>query len=506
MKKMKKFVSLLLTVVMVLAMGMTSFAAADYSITINKVKEGETYKAYKMFDLSVDDPEDPKAYRYSLNSDWAGFKYNEAFQAAFVIGDTGFITAKAEATSEDEWVAGSVMSTLAEEAAKYAKDNDITPKDTQTAVVGKTTVTMNLGEAGYYVITSTLGTRAMIETTPDKNEVTVNEKNPEDTIVKEVKEDSTDKYGDENDAQVGDTVDFKSVTTIAPRSINVKIHDAMDSGLTLNPDSIKVYSVYDEVDEANNVEYAGATIRIDNADAGDTFTIDIPDTFAATAGNVQTLTVIYTAEVNQNAIVKDENGVAIVDQLNKTKVTFGDKSSSEEDSTRTTFHKVAIFKHAEGSETQLADAIFTLKKNDVVVNLVKLDSNNYRIVDDTETGIASTHVNDGDVATIANGAIVSDFVTVSDGNIIIWGLDSDNDYTITELQAPKGYNLLKDPVTLVWDNTNKLFTTADVVNKTGIELPHTGGIGTTIFYVLGAILVLAAGVILVTRKRMSMND
>ena len=98
-------------------------------------------------------------------------------------------------------------------------------------------------------------------------------------------------------------------------------------------------------------------------------------------------------------------------------------------------------------------------------------------------------------------------------------------YTITELVAPNGYNLLKNPITVVitadatvngctWTvtvdgspvNAEGNLYAFQVANNSGAELPSTGGIGTTIFYVVGGLLVVAAGVLLVTRKRMSKSE
>lgn len=500
MKKMKKLVSLLLATVMIFAMTITAFAAqeSNNTITINNARVGETYKAFKMLELSVNDTSNPTAYRYTVAPGWQDFFADDnssVWGTVLEKDSTGtYFQGKAGIASETAWSSSSVLSAFAEAAAKYVKDNNLTT--TISVKAEETKAILNTTESGYYLITSTLGTRAMIDTTPGN--VSINEKNDDNTIVKTVKEDSTGNYGKENDAQVGDTVEFKSVATIVPRSINVKIHDTMDAGLTLNPNSIKVYT-----DEALKTEYTDATIRTgNNADAGDTFTIDIPDGFASTAENSQNLYIVYTAEVNSNAIVKDANGVAIVDQENKTKVTYGDKTSTREDKTKTSTHKFSVFKHATDSTDNLANAVFQLKKNGTVVNLVKLDANNYRVVDDTETGVAATHVaGNNELATVAADTIVSDFVTVANGDIVIWGVDSDSDYTLKEIQAPKGYNLLSAEVKVTVNSDNA--TRIDVENKTGIELPSTGGMGTTIFYVLGTILVLGAGVLLITRKRMS---
>lgn len=371
----------------------------------------------------------------------------------------------------------------------------MTAADTKVVEDDATSVQLTTGD-GYYLITSTLGTRAMIDTTPGN--VTINEKNEGDTIVKTVKEDSTNEYGKTNDAQVGDTVEFKSVTTVSPRSINVKIHDTMEDGLTLNASSIKVYT-----DAGLETEYTAAQIKTgDQADTGDTFTIVIPNTFAATASASQNLYIVYTAEVNAAAIVTDDQGNPAIDpQTNTTTVSFGDGTSSTEDHTETTTHKFEVLKYATADTTKdiLADAIFQLKKGNTVINLRKIDAENYRVADDTETGTASTHVAaNNEVATVADGSLVSDFVTVASGNIVIWGVDADSDYVLVELQAPKGYNKVGDTDVTVNAANN---TVAEVANATGTELPSTGGIGTTIFYIVGGMLLVGAAIVLVARRK-----
>lgn len=287
MKHIKTLFALILALVLVLGMNSMVFAedetpaAPDYSITVNNAKSGETYTAYKMFDLSVDDPTNPTAFRYTVNSAWTAFADTEEFKAIFSVDEQGYITT----TQEDQpaWSGTSAFSTLADKAAKYAKDNHISAAGSVTIAADATSGKIELTEAGYYVVSSTVGTRAMIESTPSNAAVTINEKNEDDTIDKQVQEGGN--YGTKNDAQIGDTVYFKSIVTIAARSVNVKVHDTMDSGLTLNPDSIKLFT-----DEAMTTEYTAATVKTgSDAATGDTFTIEIPDDFAATATESQNL-------------------------------------------------------------------------------------------------------------------------------------------------------------------------------------------------------------------------
>ena len=108
---------------------------------------------------------------------------------------------------------------------------------------------------------------------------------------------------------------------------------------------------------------------------------------------------------------------------------------------------------------------------------------------------------------------MTEITTDTTGKFTIKGLDSAT-YYLTEKEAPAGYNKLAGPVTITISDTGVVNGTTDapqgvdevkVLNQSGTELPSTGGMGTTIFYVLGSILVIGAAVLLVTRKRMS-ND
>ena len=450
----RKILAILLAVVLVLALSVSAFAAKNDSITVNNVKPGETYAIYKLFDLSVNDEESPSAYRYTVNSAWSDFFTTGAGKDYVTIDAQGYVVEISDAAA------------LAKAAAAAAP----APTDANKQVAGNdaTSVVFTGLDDGYWLITSTLGTVAMTETTPDDSAVTVNEKNPEDTIEKQVKEDNNG-WGKTNDAQIGDVVSFEADATLLPNTRNVKVHDTMDEGLTYN----------------NDVAIAGLTEDVEytvTKEGNDTFTIVFDDNYLATITAETTLTISYTATVNEKAIVKDESGVAIVAQNNTTSITFGDKQSAESETTTTT-HSFSVFKHAKNSMTHLADAVFSLKKAGVVVNLVKLDDNNYRVAMDGENGAVAT------------------FTTVAGGNIVIWGVDADSDYTLEEITPPAGYNKLATEKEFVVSADNN--TVVDIENNTGSELPGTGGIGTTIFYIVGGILVVGAAVVLISKKRMN---
>lgn len=472
MKTMKKFASLLLALAMIFSLATTAFAAdKNDSITVNNAKVGETYNLYNLFDLKVDLTAGENAgYAYTVNTAWAAFFADGGEGAKYVTIENGYVTG----IKDNEAGAAALAKAAAEWTGK--------PDATQIKKANAESVTFEGLADGYWLITSTLGTIAMTETTPDKSAVTINEKNPEDTIIKEVKEDNGGTWGEENDAQVGDTVEFKSTVKIVKGTRNVVVHDKMDSGLTYTAGSVAIEGL------TKGTEY---TVN-ENPGHDDTFDITFTQSWIdsldfGTAGYKEYV-ITYTATLNENAVVKGDNGVAIVDQYNRTHVSYGDDTDSEQDSTKTTTHKFSVHKHAAGKTENLAGAVFSLKKGTgdtaVVVNLIWIDDNNYRVAKNGETGVAT-------------------FTTVANGDIVIWGVDDDaNDvYTLEETKAPDGYNKLTKEVNVTVNADNS--TRIDVENNSGAELPDTGGMGTTLFYVLGGIMVAAAAVLLVTKKRMA---
>lgn len=385
------------------------------------------------------------------------------------------------------------MVAFGQAAEAYAVDKNLNPLETIIADdSGEVTFTKS-GDNGYYLITSTLGTKAIVETNPVDENKEINEKNPEDTIKKEVQEGNT--WGESNDVQIGDVVNFKSTATIQPYTRNVYIHDTMDEGLTFDSSSIKIYT-----DVALTTELATANYEIlATPAAGDTFTIQIKDSYIENLSAAATLTITYSATLNEKAVVTGEDGNVVIDpQTNKTTIAYGDKQSKEDD-TKTTTHKFSVLKYVKGDSNKkhLAGAEFKLSiittsepetgsgaptKEYTDVKLIKIDANNYRVAKAGETGAVDT------------------FTTVAEGDIVIWGVDADN-YALTEINPPDGYNKLENPIDVKVDAANS--TVAEVENATGTQLPSTGGIGTTIFYIIGGCVVLAAVIFLIVRSKKS---
>ena len=461
MKHSRRLASLLLALVMAFALATTAFAAGTNSITVNGAQEGETYKLYKMLDLNVN--ETNTAYSYTVNSEWNDFFTTGAGKDYVDIDEQGYVTWKADKKD------AASMEAFGKAAAAAAVSGK-TIVATQTPEGDGSFTFANL-DAGYYLITSSNGTLAIVDTTPTNPAATVNEKNPDHTLDKKVQEDSNSSWGKENSAQIGDTVNFQTTITVKKGAKNLVMHDKMEDGLSFNADSVAIAGL------TKGTDYTVVTTGLSD---GCDFEIQFTKTYLDSLTAETTLTVTYSAVLNENATTAGVNNTA--------QLKWGDHSETTASTTTTKTYQFEVLKHAatDSTRTPLAGATFQLKDaSDKVVKLIKVSDTEYRVANGAETGA------------------VDSFTTVASGKIVIKGVDLDT-YKLVETAAPAGYNKLKDPVNATVLDTNAL--TVEVPNATGTELPSTGGMGTTIFYVLGSILAVGAIVLLVTKKRMSAAD
>ena len=225
---------------------------------------------------------------------------------------------------------------------------------------------------------------------------------------------------------------------------------------------------------------------------GHTFDITFTQKFCDTLKANDQIVISYTATLNENAVIAGDGNP------NTSKLSYGDGSVTPDSQTTTYTWDVDVFKYTKNGEAEaaLAGATFTLSMSNTGANpiaLISEDNNVYRVAKTGETGTVT--------------AITTD----ATGKFTIKGLDADT-YYLTETAAPAGYNKLAGPVTIAIgedgvvnatdDNPNGV-TEVKVLNQSGTELPSTGGMGTTVFYVVGGILVVGAVVLLVARKRMA---
>ena len=476
MKQVRKLASVLLALVMALALTATAFAEGETgSITINDAVKDQTYTIYQILDLESYNTT-AKAYSYKANSAWETWLRTQTTYVSF--DAQGYVT----------WKDGADAAAFAKLAQKYAKDNSITNQGSVAATT--TTVSFTGLDLGYYLVDTTLGTLCSLNTTnPD---VVMEEKNEVPTNVKTVEEDSTGNYGEKNDADIGQTVNFKSTITAQAGAENYVFHDTMSEGLTYT-------GVTGITLNGTTVDASNYTVVTEGLTDGCTFEVRFTQAFCDTLKANDQIVISYTATLNENAVIAGEGNP------NTSKVSYGDKGDASHTPSGTTppsetvtyTWDVDVFKYTKDGETEkaLADAKFTLSKNADGSNPIALVSKGNNVYRVAKTGETDT---------------VTEITTDATGKFTIKGLDADT-YYLTETAAPAGYNKLAGPVTIVIGENGVVNGTTEapqgvdevkVLNQSGAELPSTGGIGTTIFYVLGGVLVVGAAVLLVTKKRM----
>ena len=474
MKHVKKLASILLALVMALALTATAFAEGETgSITINDAVVGQTYTIYQILDLESYNAS-ANAYAYKATTAWNTFINRDDIKGTYVEVDAqGYVTWKGDADA----------AAFAKLAQKYAKDNSITNQGSVTAT--STTVSFTGLDLGYYLVDTTLGTLCSLDTTNPN--VTMEEKNEVPTNVKTVEEDSTGNYGEKNDADIGQTVNFKSTITAQAGAENYVFHDTMSAGLTYT-------GVTGITLNGTTVDASNYTVVTEGLTDGCTFEVRFTQAFCDTLKANDQIVISYTATLNENAVIAGEGNP------NTSKVSYGDSSNTKytpDSQTKTYTWDVDVFKYTMSGETEtaLAGATFTLSKNADGSNPIALVSKGNNVYRVAKTGETDT---------------VTEITTDATGKFTIKGLDADT-YYLTETAAPAGYNKLAGPVTIVIGENGVVNGTTEapqgvdevkVLNQSGAELPSTGGIGTTIFYVLGGVLVVGAAVLLVTKKRM----
>lgn len=467
---MKKTMALLLALIMVFALAVPTMAAGgEGSITIKNAVVGQTYDLYKVLDLTVDNVQNPTAYKYTVNSAWKNFFAADAAGLKYVTIDS--------ADGHVDFKDGASVAAFAADAKVFAEKNNIKPVKSEKATSG--TVAFTGLDLGYYLVVSDLGALVALDTTNPHADML--EKNSKPTDEKTVEEDATKNYGTKNDADIGQTVNFKGTIEVkdgAPK--NYVFHDTMSAGLTFDASSVVVKN--GETTLAAGTDY---TLVTEGLTDGCTFEVQFKDS-ALHPNDV--IVVSYSAVVNEKAVIGEDGN------LNTSKLTYTDTNDKTGETTpsetKTYTWKFDLLKQ-NSKEEPLAGAQFTLYRDSKctdAISLVKIDDETYRVAKTDETGVTV-------------------ITTPESGKLIIQGLDSDT-YYLKEIKAPDGYNLLKDPIKVVISDTGvvsyndgKDTGTVTVVNLTGSELPSTGGIGTTIFYVVGGLLMLGAVVVLVTRKK-----
>ena len=474
MKHARKLASLLLTLVMVFALATTAFAAGPGSITVDNPVTGQTYTAYKIFDVVYNDGK--TAYSYTIDSHNAWFSTVQTFATdahgltlTQVNGSTTYNVTTTASFSAPDFA-----------AALKAAVNDKT--GTELTEQDNGTVSVSNLPLGYYFVNSTSGALANLTTTNPS--ATIHDKNDM----------PFEKTDDTASADVGKTVNY-TITGKVPDytgfdKYTYLITDTMSEGLTFKKDVA--------VTVGGTVVTSACTVNYDVEDNANKFTVSIP-VKSYTIG--APIVVTYSAVVNENAVAKISTNHAVLKYSNDP---TDDTKFSETPPDKETVYsaKIDIDKYETNKKnTKLAGAKFVLYKEVTAEGATEATKLYYKWND-----------TDKKVEWVADKTQATSKTTDSNGAASFDGL-ADGTYYLLETEAPAGYNLLDAPVPVTVNGTNAtadnlsaLTVTQEVANNTGTLLPSTGGMGTTIFYVLGSILAVGAIVLLVTKKRMSASD
>lgn len=536
MTKMKKLVSLLLAALMLLSM--LSVASADdetYSITITNTVSGYEYYAYQIFTGDYSDGVLSNVeWGSGINSDdfIADLKASETFVADFTKeeGETYSAQDIADILGEHQ-NAGSVVADLIADNLKGNGAALTEQKDNDNNTTG---YSYTCPAAGYYFVKNTV-VPTSVNGTAYSNYIlqvlgaeTLTPKASVPTLVKKVKDandtdGTTTDWQDSADYDIGDNVPFQLTATLPSHlddydTYSLTFHDTLDAGLTLVKPSLTVY-VFDKDGNRTTVKSESSTCYVvtENVADGHTFDVVITDVKsmveAVTDEKIIEVEAGYTIQVVYSATLNSTANIGATGNDNKAYLTYSNNPNDEGTGT-TPVDQVTVFTYqltvnkVDGEGNPLADAKFTLYKWSATENAY------VEYADE----LAATTVK-GDAA---DPEKVTDY-------IYNWkGLD-DGRYKLVETTTPAGYNTAADivfTITATHDvtaddpelesitvNNDSIAVESDsegeltgvlsteVVNNSGATLPSTGGIGTTIFYAVGGLLVVLAVVLLVTKRR-----
>lgn len=498
MKYTKKLLSLVLVLVLALALAVPGLAA---EITITNYKDGETYTAYKIFGYTSSGTNyayTMDATNVALKNIVEGFKVDEDGDLATVGGTQVFTTAtipgdssKLRVNVADVFTAEATKEAAATAFAKYLSPL-IANADIE-GVENNGNKILNL-DAGYYFVDTSLGSLCSLFNAGSSQPLTEKNEVPD-----------SDKEADKSTAAVGEEVTFTiTVSKLKGADEAITVHDKMTTGLTFGgADSIAVYkgnaSGYEESGKVENLttNYVVKTTDLcDDTDNCGTFELTFTKDYVSSLADTDYLYIVYTAVVNTNAMVDG-------DSYNTAYLTYN-KQTSTPDTPHIYTYKFPVYKYTgnlEGENTGLPGAVFTLSTSPDGSNPIAFVATDggYRVATKAEIGVAEE-----------SNQTTTALTTPESGRMILDGLAAGT-YYLTETTAPAGYNLLTDAIKVeiiagegaayTIEQNDVVTSTVNVLNESGSILPSTGGMGTTIFYTLGGVLVVGAAILLVTKKR-----
>ena len=499
---MKKLLAVLLAVAMLFSLSLTAFAAGNDGTVAtngeikltpdNTIVSGTKYTLYQILDLESFD-KDNESYSYKLAENWADFFKTGAAGADYMtVNKDGYVELKSDEVMNTD----TEKQAFARAAIDYATTNNIS--GTEKTYDGTAPVAWSGLNLGYYVVDSDAGILCNLTTT--NTSVEINGKNKV-LITKTVKEVADAGYNDNGViVKIGDTVNFKIEVSVYAGAENYIVHDKMTEGLTLDANSFVLTNATTEITES---DYTVATTGLtDGCNFHITFDQNYLDK-VSTALNYsidqsQTVGITYNALVNDKAVI---HGTTPANQ-NDAKLEYGNEHGTEWDSVTVDTYKFDLVKYDGKDNKLLSGAEFLLYAADKTTQIPVVFDQTKNAYRPALTGEAGTNI------------------VVANGTTTVVGLDAELAYYVKEVVAPEGYNLLTEMVEVLMKSgtttityQNNTYTASQVgewhnndggvavENNTGTLLPGTGGTGTTLFIVFGAIVALGAFIVLVARKK-----
>ena len=487
MKNIKRIISALLTFILSFTMINVAFADNSGSIVINGTTEGKTYEIYKIFDLTYSGSK----VAYTIDEDWVNF-FNEGDGAQYIVTtDTGNLNqiAVGDATKYIN-ITDDNIAEFTKHALVYA--TTLTGSDGNKTSDSSSSVTFNDLELGYYLVYPqgatdiTTGNSTICSITSTMPNAEVNIKATYPSIIKTV---------DDQNAEVGQLVTF-TITGQVPDTTGYEtysyiVNDTMSAGLELDS------SVADF-----NVTFGESVIDVNPIYENNGFTLTFDMTKCQEyVGNVITIT--YKVRVTEDAVNNDttKNSATLTYSNNPKDLTSTTTTPPVEIPVYTS--EVNVIKVDGTDETvKLAGASFVIKNAEGLY---------YQALNADKEIITNLTTTEGvvDVNWVENEEEATLLVTDEIGIITFKGIENGT-YYLVEVEAPVGYNKLTSPVTIKVGYTDEEGTNLGnvavshietVQNNSGISLPTTGGIGTTIFIIAGSLLMLVSIVLLITSKK-----
>ena len=435
------------------------------TIKINNAVNGEDYSIYQILKIASFDVDDNRQGKvsYIVDESWYNFFNSGTYANNFKVSNETLNDGSHYVTLIE---APNNMEQFASDALNYAKTNNISVTSTKTAA-GNTVEWTGL-ELGYYLVESTVGVILSLDSTVPNAEI--NEKNGTPTIDKTMTGDLII-----NNGSIGDIVDYTITLNNIAGLKNVKVVDTISSGLTYyDMDNSFVVKNGDNI-LTRDVDYE--LVINDN-----TFTLTLLKTTTLEKNSVITIT--YKAQINENSLTNIAN-------TNKADLQYGKNTTVEGTPTETYTYGFKINK-TDSENLTLTGAKFRLYDaatagNEIKVVLVKSEDgiNYYRVAtaEEIEAGLTTE---------------------IEAGNAVVDGLKIGK-YYLEETSAPDGYNKLASRVEIEIALQDGEFTykNQQIINTTSPVLPSTGAMGTVLFTIIGSIITIGAGIILITKYRMS---